>query len=133
MPPGEGCQLCKSTRAPNLKHAQSHEHLRTIPLLVGDYCFLKSIADDDLRTCLVMKLYPYQITFASGVPRKGSDPLVIQRLARFIKEMGLVHFAYRCDREAALNSMLEDAIARAGRTGKEFSQMISIPTSQTNI
>ena len=34
--------------------------------------------------------------------------------------MGLVHFAYRCDREAALNAMVDDAIARAGRTGKRI-------------
>ena len=32
--------------------------------------------------------------------------------------MGLVHFAYRCDREASLNTMVEEAIARTGRTGK---------------
>ena len=54
MPPHEGCEICKSTRAPNAPHTASHEHLRTIPLLVGDYCFLKSINDEHLLTCLVM-------------------------------------------------------------------------------
>ena len=32
--------------------------------------------------------------------------------------MGLVRFAYRCDREASLNAMAEDAISKAGRTAK---------------
>ena len=36
MPPHEGCDICKSTRAPNAPHKDSHEHLRAIPLLVGD-------------------------------------------------------------------------------------------------
>ena len=37
LPPHPGCEICRSTRAPNLGHPQSHEHLRVIPLLVGDY------------------------------------------------------------------------------------------------
>ena len=32
--------------------------------------------------------------------------------------MGLVHFAYRNDREAAFNAMIEEACARTGLTGK---------------
>ena len=68
-----------------------------------------------------MKLYPYHLFLACGVPKKGLDPLVVSRISRFIREMGLVHFAYRCDREASLNAMLEEAISRTGRTGKRFS------------
>ena len=85
-------------------------------MLVGDYCFLKRIDESVLLTCLVMRLYPYGFFLATGVPRKGYEPSVIRRSTRFVKETGLVHVAYRCDREAALNTALEAAIAASGRT-----------------
>ena len=44
--------------------------------------------------------------------------MVVSRLARFIKEMWLIHVAYRCDREHSLNSLMEDAIATSGDLGK---------------
>ena len=118
QPPHPGCAICRSTRSPNMQHPQSHEHMRTIPLLVGDYCFLRDAADAYLATCLVLRLYPYRLFLAFIVPRKGSDPSVVARISRFIREAGLVHFAYRCDREASLNNLVEEAIAKAGRTGK---------------
>ena len=37
QPPHPGCPICASSRTANLPHTHSHEHLRTIPLLVGDY------------------------------------------------------------------------------------------------
>ena len=118
MPPDPGCHICKSTRTPNLGHRATNEAQRTIPLLVGDYCFLKTFTEKILATCLVMRLYHYRIFFSTIVPKKGYHADVIARVARFIKEMGLVHFAYRCDREASLNLLVEEAIARTGRTGK---------------
>ena len=44
------------------------------------------------------------------------DPLVINMISKFIRDMGIIHFAYRCNREATLNSLLEIAIAKTGRT-----------------
>ena len=68
MPPHTGCTICISTRTPNLVHTASHEHERTIPLLVGDYCFLKRFTETVLATCLVLRLYPYKILFSCIVP-----------------------------------------------------------------
>ena len=51
------------------------------------------------------------------MPSKGSDPLVVARLCRFIMECGLLHFAYRSDREPATVSLIQDARAMAGRNG----------------
>ena len=65
------------------------------PLLVGDYCFLRRVDETQLLTCLVMRLHPYKICLACGVPQKGLNSLGIARISRFIREMGLVHFAYR--------------------------------------
>ena len=122
MPPDPGCSICRSTRAPNLSHTATNENARTIPLLVGDYCFLKSFTETTLATCLVLRLYPYKIFLACIVPRKGHHPDVVARVARFIRDMGLVHFAYKCDREASLNALVEEAISRTGRTGKRVYQ-----------
>lgn len=118
IPPHPGCTICTSTRTPNLAHTATHEHLRIMPLLVGDYCLLKGFGETTLATCLVLRLYPFKNVLACIVPKKGMHTLVIFRVTRIIKEISLVHFAYRCDREASLNSLIEEAIAKAGRTGK---------------
>ena len=91
QPPHRGCPICAANRTPNVKHGPTHEASRTIPLLVGDYCFLRSIVDTLLATCLVFRLYPCKICFACVVPAKGSHTGVVARVARFIREMGLVH------------------------------------------
>ena len=90
-------------------HKRADESTRTIPLLVGDYGFIRSSLDDKstLQTILVLRLYPYKFRFSTVVPVKGLDQMVAHRVARFIRDAGLVHFAYRSDREDALTSLLE--------------------------
>ena len=56
LPPHLGCSICRSTRPPDLAHTATHEEQRTIPLLVGDYCFLKTFTEKILATCLVLRL-----------------------------------------------------------------------------
>ena len=106
-----------ATRRANDQHRRSHEDARTIPLLVADYCFLKTSGEEKLQPVLVMRLYPYMIFFACVVEHKGSDPLVIRRVAKFLHAVGLYHFAYRCDRGLSINSMIESACLEAGRRG----------------
>ena len=117
LPYDPRCEICASSKKPNIAHQKSHESERTIPLLVGDYGFIKDGSDDDNITILVLKLFPYKLRFACVVPSKGSDPLVVARLCRFIMECGLLHFAYRSDREPAIVSLIQDACAMAGRNG----------------
>lgn len=45
---------------------------------------------------------------------KGPDAPTVQRLARWIRSCGLVHFAYRSDREPAIRALLNDAAKLAG-------------------
>ena len=70
QPPHPGCSICAGARTPNVGHRASHEHLRTIPLLVGDDCFLRRADESVLATCLVMRLYPYKVFLAAIIPRK---------------------------------------------------------------
>ena len=72
QPPHRGCPICAANRTPNIFHGPTHEHERTIPLLVGDYCFMRSILDKPLMPVLVMRLYPYRICLACAVPHKGA-------------------------------------------------------------
>ena len=64
-----------------------------------------------------MRLYPYRMFFACKVDAKGPDPMASERVAHFIKSAGLVHFAYRTDKEPAIVALIEDACRRAGRKG----------------
>jgi len=117
LPYDARCEICVRCKRPNIPHSKSNESERTIPLLVGDYGFAKDGEDDGNVTVLVLKLYPYKLVFSCLVSGKGYDPLVVARLCRFIMECGLVHFAYRSDREPAIVSLIQDACAMAGRNG----------------
>ena len=113
LPYDPGCEICVYTRRPNTHH-RSVKSDRTIPLLVGDYCFPKHSGDMESITTLVIRVYPYKLFFVCVVPVKGRDPRIVQRLERFIKECGLVHFTFRSDREPSIVAMLEEACALAG-------------------
>lgn len=117
LPYDPRCERCVSCKRPNVPHTQSHEYTRTIPLLVGDYGFIKDGIDEDNATALVLKLYTFKLNFSCLVASKGSDPLVVARLCQFIMECGLVHFAYRSDREPAIVSLIQDACAMAESSG----------------
>ena len=117
LPYDPRCEICVRCKRPNTPHTKGHESERTIPLLVGDYGFIKDSNDEENVTILVLKLYPYKLVFACVVNSKGSDPLVVARLCRFIMECGLLHFAYRSDREPAIVALIQDACAMAGRNG----------------
>lgn len=70
---------------------------------------------------LIMRVYPYKVMLCTCVPGKGRDPRVVARIARFIKEVGLTHFAYRNDREPSIIAMIEEACAASGRKGVKIS------------
>ena len=67
LPYDPRCEICSSCKKPNVPHAKSHEAERTIPLLVGDYGFVKDGSDDENVTVLVLKLFPYKLIFACVV------------------------------------------------------------------
>ena len=61
LPYDPACELCVQCRRPNSHHRGSTKDERTIPLLVGDYCFVKDSSDGEQVTGLVLKLYPFNI------------------------------------------------------------------------
>ena len=52
------CEICVGSRRPNTQHRTVFEAERTIPLMVGDYCFPKHHEDSDALTVLVIRVYP---------------------------------------------------------------------------
>ena len=83
-------------------HLRSHEHLRVVPLLVADYCFMRFLDEQCLQPVLVMRLYPYKPYFSLAVPMKGVHLPVIRCIVNFLRDAGVTHFVYRSDREAAI-------------------------------
>ena len=47
LPYDPDCEICVSCKRPNIQHLASHESKRTIPLLVGDYGFIRDSKDAD--------------------------------------------------------------------------------------
>ena len=62
LPYCSSCPWCVAARRANVQHRPSHEHRREVPLLVGDYCFLKCSDDASNITVLVLRVYPYRIS-----------------------------------------------------------------------
>ena len=111
LPYDPGCEICVSTRRPNTHH-RAVKSDRDVPLLVGDYCFPKHSGDANY---FGHPSIPLQ-AFLCIVP-VGRRPRIVQRLERFIKERGLVHFTFRSDREPSIVAIIEEACSLAGRRG----------------
>ena len=71
LPYCDGCPICAAARRPNTQHRATHESDRIVPLLVGDYCFLKSATDSKHLTTLVLRLMPSKTFFCHRGPCKG--------------------------------------------------------------
>ena len=84
--------------------------------MVGDYAFPKTTEDTDGPTMLVLRVYPYKLVSACIVGAKGPDPPVVERVAKFLRDAGLVHFAYRSNRKPAIRALLEAACNKASRS-----------------
>ena len=111
LPYDPSCEVCVRCRRPNVPDHAVQNDTREIPLLVGDYGFIRDSRAQDSVTTLVMNLYPFNIFFACAVAAKGPDPLVVARLAQSIKDCVLTHFAYRSNREPAIMAMIKETCA----------------------
>ena len=58
LPYAPWCPFCVSFRRPNHHHRRRRSSARLIPLLVGDYAFVRNSRDEVLLTLLVVRLYP---------------------------------------------------------------------------
>ena len=68
------CPFCVAGKKPNTPHRRTHGD-RAIPLLVADYCFIRSSQDASSTTVLVGKIVPQNVIFAFAVDVKGCNSL----------------------------------------------------------
>ena len=123
LPPEDWCPFCRGARKANLPHRKvSRRTGREVPLLCGDDCHVRNTQDDDLASILVLKLFPVGMFFASVIGEKGLDLGIIKLVSDFIKNCGLLKFVYKSDREPAILTMLEAAVALSGREGQVIPQ-----------
>ena len=115
LPYHPGCAICAATRRANSMHLRSHEHTRVVPMMAGDYCFMRFVDEKCTQPVLVLRLYPYKLFFAMVVPRKGIDLFVIRQIVNFIRDAGVTHFVYRADKEPAIGAMIDEAVSMLGR------------------
>ena len=109
------CPFCVAGRRPNSAHRRVMGE-RQIPLLVGDFAFLRTTNDDDSLTVFVGKVMPQRVVIAMGLDQKGATPENVSRLAKFIRSIGLTRFAYKSDQEKAITSLIDAAAIEANRT-----------------
>ena len=74
LPYDPRCEICVSCKRPNVPHHHSHESDRTIPLLGGDYGFIKDGVDESNATVLVLKLCPFKLIFSCLMSEKDQIP-----------------------------------------------------------
>ena len=110
LPYRRWCPFCVAARMPNVAHKKLPPFSRKVPLFVMDYCFPKKADDPNYVTVLVGKLYPYGAVFAVPCRRKGADKHVASKLAACLRQCGVSQFIYMSDQEAALQSMVKEAI-----------------------
>ena len=112
------CEWCVSTRRNSDPHLRNKDGSnRSVPLLVMDYCFLKTVDEEETQKTLVGKLYPARKSFAFIVDHKGTDAYAVSRLTEFIKESGLHKFVYKCDQESSIRALMDESIKQCGRAG----------------
>lgn len=62
---------------------------------------------------LVGKMYPFRAVFACVVDMKGADEFAVHRLAEFLRATGVHHFAFKCDQESSVNTLVDQATKEA--------------------
>ena len=125
------CPFCVAGRRPNTPHRRQWDK-RAIPLLVGDFAFIRSSQDDESTTVFVGKVVPQNITFAMAVDVKGATPSNVTRLAKIIRDIGLTKFAYRSDQEKAIIASIESAAMAAQRMASpETDAIVAAPENSS--
>ena len=65
-----GCPVRASIRRPDTPHVAQHEHLRVVPMLVANNCFMKSCDEAGVQPISVMRLYTCKRYSPTGIPTR---------------------------------------------------------------
>ena len=81
---------------------------------------MRHSTDTELCKSLVAKAYPAKALLATVVDSKGLSELVIERVARFIKETGYTKLAYKSDQEPAIKDVMYEAKVKIWKDMGDF-------------
>ena len=104
-------------------------------LLVGDYAFARSSADEDLLAIFVGRMYPTRELVTIPCEQKWKYQYAINRLSNFIKNSSVQPLVYMVDRESAFATLMEKAIRNVDITWELVSAVpepSSVGESQSN-
>ena len=87
LPYRSWCRWCVMSRKPTPKHVRAHHADRDVPLLVGDYAFVRSWDDSERLTIYLGRLYPTNELVIRPCDQQGSDDYAISRLSNVVKNM----------------------------------------------
>ena len=78
LPYASWCPFCVAFRRPNNHHRRCRDPALLIPLLVGDYAFVRNSRDEVLLTLLAVRLHPSGLWFVCGPT--GRDSMVLSSI-----------------------------------------------------
>ena len=113
LPYCSSCPYC----IPGMRHNCPHKRSQTdrkLPHLLADYGYLKDSVSKDSVPFLVVYVQPFKVYFATVIDLKGRDLIIVKRLARLVRDIGLTHYTYRSDRKPAIRALLLAAALEAG-------------------
>ena len=135
LPYRSWCRWCVMSRKPTPKHVRAHHAQRDVPLLVGDYAFVRSWSDEDLLTIHVGRLCHTKELIVIPCEQKGDDEYAVNRLANIIINSGVKTLVYMADLESALDVFTKNALATAKTNGQLVSAVpehSAVGESQSN-
>ena len=114
------CKWCVAGRKPNPHHIRAKGAARDVPVLRGDYRFVKDSRDQELLTMYVGNLYPSNAIVAFPVAQKGYDECAVHRFAKFLRMCGVRRLVYTSDQEGALKALTEAAVNELNMDGELY-------------
>ena len=109
--------MCVATRKPHTDHRGLNDSDEVTPVLVADYCFVKTSGDSSTQTVQVLSPYPYNMYHGIAIPKKDLIPTVVRCMANCIRVLGVLEPSNLGGRELARIAMLESAVLDFARGG----------------
>ena len=119
LPYRSWCKWCVMSRRPNAPHRSGGRKERSLPLLVGDYCFLRDARDESLMPVFIGRMCPSLSVVVIPCTNKGAiDDYAINRLADFIRNTGVRHLVYMSDQEGSIRNLFKAALNKLSQDGE---------------
>ena len=108
------CKWCVMARRPNAPHKSKGHTDRELPLLVGDYCFLRDAKDSSLIPVFIGRMFPSKAVVVVPCSSKGAiDDYAVDRVAAFVQSTEVRKLVYMSDQESPNTNVVRSCIGQA--------------------